>query len=231
MSCGDSNTCAQETVHTQGSSLSCNTTAQFSAKRHQKGPLCIFNWLKPPESFCSHHSGGCQHLPAPVQAHVALGELGGGRGMTQTELFLAEGESCAPSKGPWKKNTREYPHQAFANACIRVCNMSKGRLSHFSFRHSRHKQASFLILLGYEEGGGTSFPMETAVCTNRPGELQGQILGYGPASLWPKGMQGRLLEKNDHPLQGPKNPTMGLLHPTFPSEAGEWEVAGGRRTG
>lgn len=130
-----------------------------------------------------------------------------------------------------EKNTCKYPHQAFAGACICVCNTSKGHLSHFSFRHSRHKQASFLILLGHEEGGGTSLPMETAVRTNWPGELQGEILSYSPASLWPKGMQGRLLQKNDHPPQGPKKPTMGLLHTTFPLEAGEWEVAGGRRTG
>lgn len=61
-----------------------------------------------------------------------------------------------------------------------------------------------------------SFLMETADHTNWPGELQGQILRYSPASLWPKGMQGRLLQNNDRPPRGPKKPTMGLLHPTFP---------------
>lgn len=46
MSCTDSSTCAEEIAHTLGSSLSGNTISSFSAKHHQKEPLCVFNWLK-----------------------------------------------------------------------------------------------------------------------------------------------------------------------------------------
>lgn len=71
-----------------------------------------------------------------------------------------------------------------------------------------------------------SFLMETADRTNWPGELQGQILRYSPASLWPKGMQGRLLQNNDHPPQGPKTHN-GAFAPHLP--LGGRRMGGGKR--
>lgn len=108
MSCGDSNTCAQETLHTQGSSLSCNTISQFSAKRHQKELLCIFNWLKSSESFRSHHSSRRSTHRVPAQTHTQFGKNnktgGEGRGKdTITKLFQAQGKSSPQLKGPFKK--------------------------------------------------------------------------------------------------------------------------------
>lgn len=135
MSCGDSNTCAQETLHTQGSSLSCNTISQFSAKRHQKEPLCIFNWLKSSQSFCSHHSSHCSTHRVPVQTHtvwkkkIKLGQGGGGGKGTITKLFQAQCKSPATVKGPLKKiaeNAGKCPLQAFVCAC----NISTQPLSH-----------------------------------------------------------------------------------------------------
>lgn len=106
MSCGDSNTCAQGTVHTQGSSLSCDTVSQFSAKRHQKKDCSVFliGWNPRKTSAAIAPAAASTSWVQRKHPQDSKKKEGGGRGKgTITKPFWAHGKNRASFTGPLKK--------------------------------------------------------------------------------------------------------------------------------
>lgn len=238
MSCGDSNTCAQETLHTQGSSLSCNTISQFSAKRHQKEPLCIFNWLKSSESFCSHHSSHCSTHRVPVQTHthtqfgkknktgVGGGGWGGGKG-TIIKLFQAQCKSSARLKGPLKNswNCRQMSTPSIF-VCVQCLDTASVTFPFLSFTPENKHIPSF--------SQDTSRVREHVSQSGLLSTLRGQEnsrdrLCIIPLSVYGlRGVWGRLLP-NDHPPKIQRKVASGFGTPCSPIRWWGRKTGGGWR--
>lgn len=232
MSCGDSNTCAQETLHTQGSSLSCNTISQFSAKRHQKEPLCIFNWLKSSQSFCSHHFSHHSTHRVPAKIHTVWKKIktgAGGRGR-QGHYHKAQCKSSALVKQPLKKiagTAGKCPLQAFVCAC----NISTQPLSHSCSCHSRHKTSIFPHFLRMRAGWVLMIHNQDCCPHCLPRKTAGTDCIIPLSVYGLKGVWVRFLPNKDHPPKIQKKVAGGFGTPCNPIRQRDTEtgwVAGGK---
>lgn len=163
MSCGDSNTCAQGTVHTQGSSLSCDTASQFSAKRHQKKDCSVFliGWNPRKTSAAiapAAASTSRVQRKHPQDSKKKRGEAEGRAPSRSPSEHTARAGLL--SQGPWKNvcNCPQIPTKVFACNCMLVCDVSMQRVSHSPFCHSQHKTSLFSNFVRMWGWRGCKFP-------------------------------------------------------------------------